>query len=93
MASDFNPGSNMSHNMPFIMTLAVIYLHLTPLEAWQACTLGGAQVLGLDKEVGSLARGFSADCVIWNCDDYRLVPYYYGVNQIAGVIFGGEKII
>ncbi len=93
LASDFNPGSNMSHNMAFIMTLAVIYLHLTPLEAWQAATVGGARALGIASEVGSLASGYAADCVIWNCNNYRQVSYYYGVNQLAQVIFGGKLAI
>ena len=43
LATDFNPGSNMSLSMQFILTLAVIYLHMTPLEALQAATSGAAK--------------------------------------------------
>ncbi|MCF7797751.1 MAG: imidazolonepropionase [Lentisphaeria bacterium] len=92
LATDFNPGSNMTLAMPFILTLAVIYLHLTPLEAWQAATFGGAKALGLSQETGSLQPGFQADCVIWNCDNYRQVPYFYAMNLVHSVVKSGQRV-
>lgn len=92
LASDFNPGSNMAFSMPFIMTLGVIYLHLTPLEVWQAVSINGAKALGLQSSVGALRPGFRADCVIWNCNNYRQVPYFYGVNQVHAVIKSGARV-
>lgn len=93
LASDFNPGSNMTFSMPFIMTLAVIYLHLTPLEAWEAVSINGAKALGLQQLIGALRPGYLADCVIWNCKNYRQVPYFYGVNQVHTVIKSGVQIV
>ena len=92
LASDFNPGSNMAFSMPFIMTLGVIYLHLTPLEVWQAVSINGAKALGLQSSVGALRPGFRADCVIWNCNNYRQVPYFYGINQVHTVIKSGARV-
>lgn len=92
LATDFNPGSNMTLSMPFIMTLAVIYLHLTPLEAWQAATYGGARALGLAQEIGALYPGFRGDCVIWNCKNYRQVPYLYAMNVVQSVVKAGRRV-
>ncbi|PIZ69357.1 MAG: imidazolonepropionase [Candidatus Marinimicrobia bacterium CG_4_10_14_0_2_um_filter_48_9] len=92
LASDFNPGSNMAFSMPFIMTLGIIYLHLTPLEVWQAVSINGAKALGLQSSVGALRPGFRADCVIWNCNNYRQVPYFYGINQVHTVIKSGARV-
>ena len=93
LATDFNPGSNMSLSMPFIMTLAVIYLKLTPLEALQAATVGAAKSLGIAETRGCLASGFQADLVVWDADNYRQLPYFYGINQVSTVVVQGKHII
>ncbi len=93
LATDFNPGSNMSLSMPFIMTLAVIYLHLTPLEALQAATIGAASSLGIANSRGALHTGYQGDAVIWDLDNYRQLPYFYGVNHARDVIVRGEHVI
>jgi len=93
LATDFNPGSNMSLSMPFIMTLAVIYLGMTPLEALQAATFGAAKSLGISKTRGSLSPGFQADLVLWETDNYRQLAYFYGINQVSSVLVKGVPII
>ncbi len=92
LASDFNPGSNMSFSMPFIMTLAVIYLKLTPLEALKAATWGAAKSMGIEKNVGSISPGYKADALIWQADNYRQIPYFYGSNQVNQLIVSGKQI-
>ena len=93
LATDFNPGSNMSFSMPFILTLAVIYLKLTPLEALQAATMGSARSLGVDNSVGSIYPGYEADLVIWDLDNYRQLPYSYATNHVAHILIRGEHVI
>jgi len=92
LATDFNPGSSMTVSMPFIMSLAVIYLQLTPLEVLQAATYGGARALGLDSETGCLAAGYAADAALWSCRNHRELPYFYAVNQLAELVSGGELV-
>lgn len=92
LATDFNPGSNMSLSMPFILTLAVIYLKMTPLEALQSATFGSAKSLGIEHSRGALAPEFLADAVIWNVKNYHQLPYFYAVNQARDIIVGGKKI-
>ena len=93
LASDFNPGSNMSLSMPFVMTLAVIYLKMTPLEALEASTYGAAKSMGLAAEAGAISPGFLADAVLWQLDNYRQLPYFYGSNQVAQVVIGGRTVV
>jgi imidazolonepropionase len=92
LATDFNPGSNMSLSMPFIMTLAVIYLHMTPLEALQAATIGAAKALGVAGSRGVLQADHQADLVIWDLANYRQLPYFHGVNHVRNVVVGGKAI-
>jgi len=93
LASDFNPGSNMSFSMPFIMTLAVIYLHMTPLEAIQACTIEAARSMGLHGNVGALASGYQADAVLWDLENHRQLPYFYGRNAVSSLVVDGRLIL
>ena len=93
LATDFNPGSNMSLSMPFILTLAVIYLHMTPLEALQAATSGAAKSMGIEKSTGSISPGLCADAVLWQADNYRQLPYFYGSNQVHQVVVDGKAIL
>jgi imidazolonepropionase len=92
LATDFNPGSNMSLSMPFVLTLAVIYLHMTPLEALQAATSGAAESMGIGNTTGAISSGYRADAVLWNADNYRQLPYFYGSNQAEKIIVNGKVI-
>ena len=47
----------------------------------------------LDATVRVLeAAGFDADYVIWNCDDYRMIPYHLGSPDIAFVYCNGKMV-
>lgn len=78
LASDFNPGTSPTVNFPLMLTLGVSQLHLSVAEAVIAATVNGAAALGLAGETGQLAPGFSADLALWDCDDVREIPYWYG---------------
>lgn len=93
LATDFNPGSNMSLSMPFVMTLAVIYLRMTPLEAIQAATFGAARSMGIEETAGTISAGFQADAALWEADNYRQLPYFYGSNRLSHLIVGGQQIL
>ncbi|HEY2897550.1 MAG TPA: imidazolonepropionase, partial [Gemmatimonadaceae bacterium] len=47
LATDFNPGTSPTPNLPFILTLAVSELHMSVSEAVLAATVNGAAALGL----------------------------------------------
>ena len=78
LATDFNPGTSPTVNFPLILTLAVSQLHMSAAESLVAATVNGAAALGLSDRVGQLAPGFSADLAIFDVEDYRELPYWYG---------------
>ncbi|MFH1862949.1 MAG: imidazolonepropionase [bacterium] len=93
LATDFNPGSSATQNLPLMMTLACVFGKLTAREALWAATRGGARSLRLEDSVGSLDSGKRADLVIWNCVDDRLIPYFFGMNLVKHVIKNGSQVI
>lgn len=78
LASDFNPGTSPTVNFPLMLTLAVSQLRLTVAEAMLAATVNGAAAVGLAAETGQLAPGFAADFAIFDAEDVRELPYWYG---------------
>jgi imidazolonepropionase len=78
VATDFNPGTSPTTNFPLILTLAVSQLRLSVAEAVVAATVNGAAAVGLADRVGQIAPGFSADLALFDADDIREVPYWYG---------------
>jgi imidazolonepropionase len=77
LATDFNPGTSPTPNLPFILTLAVSELHMSVAESVLAATVNGAAALGLAGETGQLAPGFSADLALFDIEDVRELPYWY----------------
>ncbi|MDA1081068.1 MAG: imidazolonepropionase [Gemmatimonadetes bacterium] len=78
LATDFNPGTSPTVNFPLILTLAVSQLRLTVAEAVVAATVNGAAALGISAETGQLAPGMSADIALFEMEDVRELPYWYG---------------
>ncbi|MCD4729896.1 MAG: imidazolonepropionase [Bacteroidales bacterium] len=91
MASDFNPGSSPSGNMQLILSMASILYRLTPEEAINACTINGAYAMGLEEELGSIAKGKKANLFITKeIPTIEFMPYYYGSNKVETVILNGK---
>jgi imidazolonepropionase len=77
LATDFNPGTSPTPNLPFMLTLAVSELRMSVAEALLAVTVNGAAALGLAAETGQLAPGYSADLALFDIEDIRELPYWY----------------
>ncbi len=91
LASDFNPGSNMSLSLQMVMSLACMRMSMSVPEALACVTQNAAHALRLDK-VGCIKTGWQADMVILDCPDYREVPYFYGENHAFAVIKKGAVV-
>jgi imidazolonepropionase len=63
------------------MTLGVSQLRLSVAESVIASTVNGAAALSLADHVGQIAPGFSADLALFDADDVRELPYWYGDNR------------
>jgi len=78
LATDFNPGTSPTVNFPLILTLGVSQLRMSASEAIVAATVNGAAALGLAGVTGQIAAGYSADMAIFEAEDFREIPYWYG---------------
>ena len=93
LGTDFNPGSCPLASLPWVMSLAVLKLRMTPEEVLSAVTLNAAAALGLAGELGSVEPGKRADLVVWDIQSFREIPYWMGQNLVWAVIKGGHKVI
>jgi imidazolonepropionase len=92
LATDFNPGTSPTLNMQMILSIACAALRLTPAEAISAATLNAAYALRRAHRLGSLEPGKQADLVVMDLDDYRKIPYYFGVNHCVMAVKAGRII-
>jgi imidazolonepropionase len=92
LATDFNPGSSMTESVPIILSLACLMMWMTPAEAITASTINSACTVDKASEVGSIEAGKKADLVIWDVQNYKEIPYHYGVNLVDQVIKKGIVI-
>ena len=92
LATDYNPGTSPTVSMPIILSLACTQLRMTPAEAIAAATINSAYSLGRHKHIGSLEVGKLADIAIFDVDDYREIPYYFGMNTCHTTIKRGKVI-
>ncbi|MCM1428764.1 MAG: imidazolonepropionase [Clostridium sp.] len=92
LATDLNPGSCFSGSIPLTIALACIYMNMTIEETLTALTLNGAAAVGLADKTGSLEVGKSGDVAILHFDNYRMLPYYVGMNCVKTVISQGRVV-
>lgn len=92
LATDLNPGSCFSGSIPLTIALACIYMNMTIEETITALTLNGAAALDLAAETGSLETGKSGDIVILEFNNYRMLPYYVGMNCVKTVVSKGRIV-
>lgn len=90
LATDFNPGTSPTTNLPLILTLGVSQLGLSVAEAIIAATVNGAAALALADSVGQIAPGFSADLALFEIGDVRELPYWYGDRRCLGTWVRGK---
>ena len=79
--------------MPFIISLACLYLGLTIDEALKAATWTGACALNVEENVGSIEVGKKADLIIWDLDTPEEIPYNVPSVPIQNVIKNGNLVI
>jgi imidazolonepropionase len=92
LATDYNPGTSPTLNMPMVLSLACTQLRMTPAETIAAATINAAYSLHRDKQIGSLETGKFADLAVFEVEDYREIPYYFGVNKCWMTLKGGVVI-
>ncbi len=92
LATDFNPGSCPTPNMQLVLSMACTAMGFTPAEAIAAATINGAAAIRRADRMGSLEPGKQADLVVMDVDDYRKIPYYFGVNHCLATVKGAQIV-
>jgi len=92
LATDYNPGTSPTVSMPMILSLACTQLRMTPAEAIAAATINAAYALKRDDRLGSLETGKQADFAVFEVEDYREIPYYFGMQRCWMTVKNGEII-
>jgi imidazolonepropionase len=92
LATDYNPGTSPTLSMPMILSLACSQLRMSPAEAISAATINAAYSLRRGEQIGSLEVGKQADIGVFDVDDYREIPYYFGVNKCWMTLKKGQPV-
>jgi imidazolonepropionase len=90
LATDFNPGTSPTPNFPLIMSFGLSQLRMSAHEVFVAATVNGAAALDEGRHLGQIAPGFSADLALWNAEDFREVPYWYGDRRCLATWASGK---
>src|SRR4051794_14298515 len=93
LATDFNPGSSPTASMPMVLSLACTQMKMSPAEAITASTMNAAYSLNRGDKIGSLEAGKLANFVIFDCEDYRELAYWFGIPQTWSVYVKGERVL
>jgi len=78
LATDCNPGTCYSSSMPWVISLAVREMGLSPAQALFAATAGSAQSLRR-TDIGRLVIGNRADLAVLDAPSYLHLAYRPGV--------------
>lgn len=89
LATDYNPGTSPTLSMPMAMSLACTHMKMTPAEAVVAATINGAWALRVADRKGTIEAGKDADLAMFDVDDYREIPYWFGSNHCVMTVMNG----
>jgi imidazolonepropionase len=92
LASDCNPGTNPTENLPLVGAMACTQMKMLPAEVVTALTYHAARALGRADRIGSLEVGKQADLIVCDVPDYRQLFYHYGINHVWRVIKRGRVV-
>lgn len=91
LASDYNPGSSPSGNVPLLIAMSCIQMKMLPEEAINAATLNGAFAMEVADDLGSITKGKLANLIITKpMSSLAYLPYSFGENLIDKVMIQGK---
>jgi imidazolonepropionase len=80
VATDFNPGSAPSFDLPLAMMLSCTMNRLTPAEALKGATIHAALAMGREDVAGSIEVGKRADMAVLDAPDVNHWLYHFRPN-------------
>jgi imidazolonepropionase len=75
-----------------ILSLASTHMKMTPAESITAATINAAYTLARGDQIGSLEACKLADFVVHDCEDYRELAYFFGIEHPWKVFAGGRAV-
>jgi len=73
-----------------VLSLACTQMKMSPAEAITASTVNAAYSVKRCDKIGSLEPGKLANFVIFDCEDYRELAYWFGMPQTHAVYVYGQ---
>ena len=93
LATDYNPGSCPSGNVPLLLSISCTQLRMTPEESVHAVTINGAAAMELEKSLGTIKAGKIANLIITKpIPSLAYIPYDYGNINIERLILKGNLV-
>lgn len=92
LSTDFNPNCYLI-NMQTVIELGCYMMHMTPKEALEAATYGGAKSLKRENQVGTLDLEMRANLLIMDIPSIASLPYQFGRNHVDTVIKDGKILV
>ncbi len=92
VATDFNPGSAPSFDLPLAMMLACTMSRMTPAEALKGATLLAARAIERDSQYGSIEVGKRANFAELSVDDVDHWMYHFRPNTCAATWIDGRQV-
>jgi imidazolonepropionase len=92
LASDCNPGTCPTENLPLVGAMACTQMKMLPAEVVNALTLNAAAALGRSDRLGSIEPGKQADLILCAVPDYRHLFYHFGAEHVKRVIKRGRVV-
>jgi len=93
LASDYNPGSSPSGNIPLLLSIACHQMKLWPEEALNAVTINGACAMESQQITGSITKGKVANLILTDpIPDLSYMIYAFGKTHIDKVWISGQSV-
>ncbi len=92
VATDFNPGTAPSYDLPLAMLLACTRQRMTPAETLKGVTRYAARAIGLEGRVGSLEPGSAADFAVLDAPDVEHWMYHHRPGACVATCVGGVTV-
>jgi len=92
LATDFNPGSSVICNLPFIANLAATQMKMTFEEIIPSITINAADSLSIGEQTGNIAKGKQADLLLLDMPKPEYFIYHAARNHTQMVFKKGKLV-
>lgn len=94
IATDYNPGSSPSGNIPLLMAFACNNMRLLPSEVFNGVTINGACAMELGDSHGSIGIGKKANLIITKpIPSLDYMVYAFGSYHVDHVLLNGKIVL